>query len=136
MLRLRIDATPLKHTSEESQFWQARIRATILHALLNAARKEVVDLARATRRSIIVKNRDGSRHVHMQDVWTVAQTANGIVIRNPAPYAGFEGQEPIDGFGDRVARYHNRELRAELDQLPDKMGQYVADELQNTPPVL
>lgn len=118
MLRVTMQAAPLRAKAQDMTLLAQRIQDILSAALYDAALDETDRIARATPRSV-VRTTTG-RRVHMQDQWTVTDHGDdGVSIDNPTLYAGYVGQEPVDAFGSRVAAYHNRALRAELDAAPE-----------------
>jgi hypothetical protein len=131
MLRIRFDVAPLHAKAQVLARLDVRWLAILHLALLRVAGYEAERLARATPRSLLIPV-SRAIQAHMQDRWTVTDHGDHVSIDNPADYAGFVGDEP-DIFGARVATYHNRELRAELDAAPENIRNDLAVEL---PPLL
>jgi hypothetical protein len=114
MLRFTFDPAILQRKAREIDVAAANFAVDAHAALHTAALHQADAIARDTPRSLLIPASRAIK-VHMQDRWTVTDRGlAGVSIDNPAEYAGFVGDYP-DVFGARVARYHNRALKAQID---------------------
>ena len=89
MFRLSIGAAGIRAAQADLAGRRAALASAYVLIAYACCLRAAGRVADATPVSAVVRERDGTAHVHMRDRWDARPTPAGAALGNPAPYAWF-----------------------------------------------